>query len=465
MSRFALAARRLTGYAPDLSARSVMVRYILLMVTAALAGLIVAANPFYGLVLGLAGIVIVAILAWPTALVALSGLTLPFSGALVVRTPAFNLPAADIFAALGLVGLSIASSRRPDASSQRATRTLVLGGILYFSTALILAPLVHASSHSYLTTLQRIEIVGLWSVAGIVLARQGHLARFLTGYVVSCLVLSAIWIAHPGLGSVLGMQKNPSGGMIASAVLVVLLWRGQATIRISLLVVLLAGLISTGSRGSLIGLAAGIVVMLGFTRHWRHTLLPVISLSLPAWAIFNALPTDLQERITSQSAAGRYNEDIRGVFVHDALEQVAGRPLGIGVGMYRPRSIALQNIDTPDPHNVYVLAYTEGGTILFVAFLVLIVIPLLRLRTSSSSVVILAVAVQLAILAHSYVDVYWVRGTPALGWMLLGAALYLSDRNRQDSSHSGLGPPYEFLRIHSPRRTGPEEKLTLSPGS
>jgi hypothetical protein len=34
-----------------------------------------------------------------------------------------------------------------------------------------------------------------------------------------------------------------------------------------------------------------------------------------------------------------------------------------------------------------------------------------------------ALALQAAILTHGLVDVYWVRGTPVIGWLLVGMAL------------------------------------------
>jgi hypothetical protein len=62
---------------------------------------------------------------------------------------------------------------------------------------------------------------------------------------------------------------------------------------------------------------------------------------------------------------------------------------------------------------------------LVVAFLLLqlgaIVVVFRRRKLSPWAVP--AICVQVAILVHGMVDVYWVRGTPVMGWLLIGLAL------------------------------------------
>ena len=46
---------------------------------------------------------------------------------------------------------------------------------------------------------------------------------------------------------------------------------------------------------------------------------------------------------------------------------------------------------------------------------------------------VVAAAVLLATVAHGMVDIYWVRGTPVLGWLLVGMAcgVYALRRQRE----------------------------------
>ena len=44
------------------------------------------------------------------------------------------------------------------------------------------------------------------------------------------------------------------------------------------------------------------------------------------------------------------------------------------------------------------------------------------MRRAGAAVAVAAAAVLLSTVAHGMVDVYWVRGTPVLGWLLVGMA-------------------------------------------
>src|SRR5207302_468974 len=79
---------------------------------------------------------------------------------------------------------------------------------------------------------------------------------------------------------------------------------------------------------------------------------------------------------------------------------------------------------TTDPHNVVLKVTAEEGypgVVMFV-LMVLGTAWLLLRRLKVTSWAALAIIVQVAAMAHALVDVYWVRNTPVLGWLLLGAA-------------------------------------------
>ena len=91
----------------------------------------------------------------------------------------------------------------------------------------------------------------------------------------------------------------------------------------------------------------------------------------------------------------------------------------MGVGNYLINSSV--GASTTDPHEVILLQAAEGGYGFAAAFLILIfgasaVLYRMRLLDLAPA----AAAVLLATFIHGLVDVYWVRGTPVLSWLLLG---------------------------------------------
>jgi len=74
-----------------------------------------------------------------------------------------------------------------------------------------------------------------------------------------------------------------------------------------------------------------------------------------------------------------------------------------------------------DPHDVVLLQAAEGGWAFAGSFVVLVlggVLALIRLRRVDLAPA--ALGVLIATVAHGLVDVYWVRGTPVLSWLLVG---------------------------------------------
>lgn len=401
-------------------------RYLVLV--AAAAALLGAATALTGWWIP-AGIVAVvglgALLPRYRVLAALAGAALPFAPVLAVPVPGVRVAVADALAVLAVVSfLATRSYRQVCVGSLLAPIKPGLRLVALFAAAAVIVTWnAGASVTSFAEIAQRVEIVVVWMLFGVLVHRAGLIERILTAYVAACLVISALWIATPGASGVFGMQKNPSGGFLASAILVVLLSKLPNSRRLPIIVVLAAGLIATGSRGSVLGLAAAIGLLLLFARHWRRTILPLAAVCVAAGGVLLMLPSDLQDRLLSRNANGLYTERIRAVLTEDALQQFERAPGGVGVGNYRQRAAALQNIDTHDPHNVFVLHLVEGGYLLATAFVLLAAGSIVwLLRHPKTELVVLALAVQVSILAHAYVDVYWVRGTPSLGWLLLGAA-------------------------------------------
>ena len=118
-----------------------------------------------------------------------------------------------------------------------------------------------------------------------------------------------------------------------------------------------------------------------------------------------------------------YNLMIRRAYRKDGVALVEAHPLlGVGTGNYDTGSGPTRTID---PHNVLIRVAGEGGVPELVTFLFFLggtVILMLR-RLGRNPWAGPAIAIQVAAFTHGLVDVYFVRGVPVLGWLLVGMAL------------------------------------------
>jgi O-antigen ligase len=151
--------------------------------------------------------------------------------------------------------------------------------------------------------------------------------------------------------------------------------------------------------------------------------------------IYQLLPSADAARLTSFTGAagssGAYNIDVRVQYAHDAEQLISAHPLiGVGVGNYLAGSAA-DGTQTTDPHDVILLEAAEGGIIFAASFILLIggaASGLWRMRRTELAPA--ALAILLATVAHGLVDVYWVRGLPVLGFLLVGMACGLAKERR-----------------------------------
>ena len=210
--------------------------------------------------------------------------------------------------------------------------------------------------------------------------------------------------------------------------------------------ILVPSLIHIASRGSVLALVVGAVVLVVFQREhtgrvWRR-LIPLIIIGVIAFLV---APASIRDRLTTFSSGtqtrAQYALTIRQHYAHDAHRIIRAHPwTGVGIGNYEKADLALipPPIDTSaDPHEVILLEEAEGGYGLAVAFLILVVgsfAVLWRMRRTELAPV--TAAVLIGGFAHGLVDVYWVRGTPVLGWLLVGmvCAQFLRQREAHAST-------------------------------
>ena len=125
---------------------------------------------------------------------------------------------------------------------------------------------IHLSLASALKSVQRLELFALPVLVGAYIALRGRHLIVLRGYVIAATVLAVVWPVLNPTG-VLGsqFQKNPVGGFIAGAILVLIAVRELRRLRWCL-PVLVAGLGLAASRGAILGLVVGVVVVAAMHR-------------------------------------------------------------------------------------------------------------------------------------------------------------------------------------------------------
>lgn len=341
----------------------------------------------------------------------------------------------DLLMVMAVLGSAV-MLQRSDASRLKPLLPLVASyaGIVFLALA------AHVSAASVFGASQRLELLLVPLTVGGVLLSPRRLQQALAFYLLTATALALAWGLHV-LPESSGFQKNPVGQFITVALLLITAYPGQRW-RFLLVPALAWGLFQTQSRGAILALLIGLLVLFvarpGIDRLRTGALL--VPLLAVLGLVYLSLPDDVQYRTTTLSSNGtgdptsaEYTIRIRETFRADALHIIRNHPVtGVGIGNYRA-GVATQGSLTNDPHNVLLLEAAEGGLPLLGALLVLLVgsFWLVWRRRRDTPLAPVALAVQASIISHGLVDIYWVRGTPVLGWLLVGAAL--TDAHRRSA--------------------------------
>ncbi len=399
----------LAGLAFVIGAGAIARTSMLLLLLGAAAGVVLLARP------GWAAVLAVALLPFPNTL--LPGVALEIS-------------ATDLLTVTALLGWVIEALVRPRLHgaasiepSPRSVRPVALG-LLAYGVTCVISMVAHPSTAGVVTALHRVELVVGALVLGGALVRVGLLRPALEGFYVTCVVLTVGAVLVSGSANILGVQKNPAGGYLATALIVVLVLRpGRRWLLYAPLFAI--GALATQSRGALLGLAiaAGVTVLV--VRYGeRSRLLAVFAAAAAAlYLAYLNLPGAARTRLLDTSANKDFAIRFRTEFQADAFDVFRSSPwLGEGVGNYQG---GRRFPGVTDPHQVLYLTLAEGGVILLIGILVLFAVSLWAAfrRMKLTALAVAALAVQVATLAHAQADVYWVRGTPMAAFLLLGAVL------------------------------------------
>jgi hypothetical protein len=393
------------------------------------AGLVAAAAAAYLLLYGSLTVALafsaLPLVAWlfakPQIGVVLLGGSIPILYDLTGGRGGFHLAFSDLLLMLVGANLLVAALLTDASGALQALRPL-RGGLIQYGVFLVLLLLIHLSFKEFAQTGQRLELFFLPLVIGAFATIAGRELAVLKAYVVAAACLAVLWPFDPSLG-----QKNPVGQLIGNAILLLVGVRGLRAYA-PLALILVPGLLLTGSRGAVLATAIGLIVLI--TLQWsrtRTTFTRVVVVALVAFVAYAMLPVSLQNRLTTlmpgTGSRAAYALQIRQQYLSDAEHLIAAHPVvGVGVGNYLTGGTHGIRAAT-DPHNILLLQAAEGGYLFAVSFLVLVLVAMRVLRSLRDvDIAPVAAAVFLATVLHGFVAVYWVRGTPGLAWLLVGMA-------------------------------------------
>lgn len=399
---------------------------------AALVGLLLAHDLFFGLLMP--ALLVAGWLALnPLAAAIALGASLPIVQTVASGHIGLHIAVEDLLLmllALAAVGAAVIAR---DGLTFRALRPLAVPALVYCIYVLLLL-FAHPGFGALVQTVQRYELIAFPLLIGSYLALKGKHIPLLRSYVIACTALAVAWPFDQ-----FGMQKNPAGQFIANALLLVIAVPRLGRLFQLCVPILVFGLFDTQSRGAIVGTVIGVVILIvvQWARSPSRALVKTLVVGATALVIFQLMPAGTQSFVTSYHSTGEshaaWNIRFRQRFNHDAIKLADANPLlGVGVGSYGTAVSEAGLTATSDPHNVFLLQAVEGGWGFAGAFVVLIlgsVAVLVRLRRTELAPA--AIAVLAGTVAHGLVDVYWVRGTPVLSWLLVGMVCALAARQRQ----------------------------------
>lgn len=426
MSTYVWSARRPRAADVGRAASDVVIGAI----AAGAVGLLVEKGPFYALV-PLVALVAVWLAVRPRPAALVLGASIPATQTIASGHVGLHIGAGDLLLLLLFFAAVGAAVLERDAETFKALGPVRRPVVQYCLFVLILL-FAHPGFQPVVQTFQRYELIAFPLVVGSYLVLRGVHLSLLKAYLIGATALALVFPFDA-----LGLQKNPAGQFMANAILLIVGVPALSRYRL-LLPLLVYGLFASESRGALLACAAGVALLLAMrlVASPRQALGWGLLVAAVALLAFQLMPRNSQIFVTSYGAQGNsnaaWNVRYRQNYWDEALSITRAHPwLGVGVGSYGS-VVPAGPFYTDDPHNVFLLQAAEGGWAFAVSWVVLILgtaLALFRLRRIELAPA--ALAVLLATAGHGLLDVYWVRGTPVLSWLLVGMACALAWQSRE----------------------------------
>jgi O-antigen ligase len=181
----------------------------------------------------------------------------------------------------------------------------------------------------------------------------------------------------------------------------------------------LSTLIWSGSRGAMLAVIVGCIVLLVIKRKWRVLIASAVAFAVAVGAVFALLPNLLNRVSLNDLDSGRFELYLT------VLDHWLDQPI-LGIG-YRTTQ-ALEGTQGFEAHNIYLSVLAETGAIGFLAFLMLLVSIFLAGRSSSAIVGAAAIAVN----EFSESSLFgWGGPTALFAWVVLLAYAALGRFHRE----------------------------------
>jgi O-antigen ligase len=383
----------------------------------------------------------------PTA--TLLAVSLPFPMSLLGGDSALNVAASDLLLALLFAVILTEGLTGQLPGMGRAARPALIALSPYLAWVVVLLG-AHPGVSDLLQTLQRLELFLIAFLVGLRVAIDGSQLLVLRAYTWTAVAFACLYPFFSNGNGGLGAQKNPAGQFIANALILLLAIKPlRSRWTLSAVPVLILGLLWTQSRGAIVSVGIALLV-LGVMHRGRERgrfLVMLVPLAAIAAGAFTLLPQDAKERnldfSTTSGTDAAQSADSRNQFREEAWSMLHEHPVvGLGIGNYLQGTLTVRP-STSDPHNVLMLQLVEGGYPLAAAFVVMVlgIGGALFRHAPTSPLAAAGVSLVFASVGHGLVDVYWVRGTPVLGWLVVGMAMWGGPRTLVDMREKGNETP------------------------
>ncbi len=396
--------------------RSLKVSWAWLMAIAALAtvsGFLIAHRTILGLALAAACV--------------LGTLAFVNPSALVVAVPATSFLAWRVgggsssisFADVAVAATAVAAIPLVDWEKGALRRQLSI--IAAFQGILLLAVLATPTKVAELEWLHRISLVAGALLIGAAISHQDKVRSALRLFIGAASVMALLSVeksAATGFTSAypLGFNKNFVGDLLMMAILVLLLLpertgispQGLFVIRLTLV----AGLLATQSRGSMVALMVGLVI-LAWRDHlsfWRTPLPFLLGLLLVGYAVVTlTAPTTVPYASTAIGSRATYQRTAYQLWRHSMT-------FGVGLRYFITKKLSV-------PGDLVIEVLTESGLVGAAALTLLLGGTVRHLRRLDSRLAFAALVVLAARVTHGLFDVYWIAGSQSFPWILIGMAV------------------------------------------
>ncbi len=403
---------------------------LLALTAGAVGALLAAGHTRMALLAAAAPVALVLALNFRIATVLLA-VSLPFPMSLLGGGAGLSVAASDLLLALLLVVVTVNGLRGRLVGLGAAVKPAMLVFAPYLAWLVVLLA-AHTTLSDTVQTAQRLELFLVPVLIGAAIGLRGHVLPVLRAYLLTATAFAALYPFFSTGGGGLGAQKNPAGQFIANGLILMLALKPLRSKRLLPAVpVLVLGLLWTLSRGAIVSVGIAVVVLALTHRgqERRRFVLMLAPLAIVAAGAFALLPQQAKARntdfSTARGTAAAASLDARFTYQAEAWQLIHQQPVfGLGIGNYVKGTPTVKP-SSADPHEVLLLQAAEGGYPLALAFAIMAIGTVGLVFSTQRRVALGAAAgaVIVACIGHGLVDVYWVRGTPVLGWLLLGMLL------------------------------------------